>query len=211
MLQVQSNLYSHVDAWSHFAKDESVPDNAWALFLEDDVSFHPNVRGNKDLARQIARETLSLARDQGFAYYGMCRTHPVDPQWNTQACIEGQPVHKHAKNEVLYVAGCGQCAHAYLMAKWRAKTMWTELSSRQYTLPSKCDRKNQPNGEKHRLSDADEAIYMDVHLYCWATEVSTLPGAWLAGANWSSPLDYGHLGVLYQERGLGQSILYTRR
>lgn len=206
--QVQSNLYSHVLMWNLFS-ESNFTDDSWALFLEDDVEFHPEVRGRPDLIYSIISEVVHLAHEVGFAYLGLCQPDflPGDDQWVNQHCDRSKlPVVKSTKNNIMYVVGCGHCAHAYVMTKWRSKIMWNTLMSRNLTYPSFCDRELLFPG-RHRLSDNIQRLFMDVHLYCWSVEISELHGAWLAGANLSSSIP-GHVGIMYQERSIGQSIQY---
>ena len=70
--QRHSNLLSHVDAWQHFATDTDAADNDWALFFEDDIVFHAEVRGDSRRVTAILEHGFALGAIEGFVYLGLC-------------------------------------------------------------------------------------------------------------------------------------------
>lgn len=201
--QVLSNLYSHVKMWDAFAQDEGAREDQWALFLEDDAAFHVRVRGHTRLVASIFNELFQLAKADEFGYFGLCK--PYYYSWYEMLYNRCSTNSKESlmKDGVLYERTCGNCAHAYAMTKRRARSMWRMLASRNYTLSSSpCIWDG-----KHLLNHFDYFIFMDRHLDCWSAE--ELGGVWLAGADLASNYDPGHLGILYQERSLGQSVHYV--
>jgi hypothetical protein len=70
--QRYSNLLSHVDAWQHFATDADAADNDWALFFEDDIVVHAEVRGDTKRVTAILEHGFALGAMEGFVYLGLC-------------------------------------------------------------------------------------------------------------------------------------------
>ena len=71
-VQRYSNLLSHVEAWQHFSTDPDADDNAWALFFEDDIVVHPEVRGDRRRVGGILDDGFALGAAEGFVYLGLC-------------------------------------------------------------------------------------------------------------------------------------------
>jgi GR25 family glycosyltransferase involved in LPS biosynthesis len=76
--QRYSNLLSHVEAWQHFSTDPDADDNAWALFFEDDIVVHPDVRGDRRRLGAILKDGFALGAVEGFVYLGLCGMKTVE-------------------------------------------------------------------------------------------------------------------------------------
>lgn len=202
--QVQSNLLSHTDAWKTFATDQSTQNNSWAVFLEDDSVFHPSYHNKTDLVRRAVQNLFELGKGDGFVYLGICPYPPVKPDWSEGMCAPNH-VKTSVHDGIFFAKGCGVCAHAYALTKWKAGRFWSEISIRKYSSDySLCNPPGQKKQHVHRLSNPSQRNYLDVHLYCWTMESRPFNGVWIAGANLS------HSGIMYQDRSIGQSIFYPK-
>lgn len=207
--QVLSNKMSHLHAWNLFAVDDTAGE--WAIFLEDDAVFHEKIRDNATMASDAVEHLAELASSStGFAYLGLCQPNPPDKEWTDPTTCAGRVHHaRHADDAgVPFAYACGLCAHAYMMNKRLAKKLGKDLEDyvqrTKPCAPGKCC----PSSEQHRMQDPMLNIFMDQMLYCYSTDEESWGGAWLAGASWESPLEAGHMGLLYQDRRIGYSIQY---
>jgi hypothetical protein len=91
------------------------PANEWALFLEDDVDWHPEVKGRRDVIAVALGRGLQLAQRDGLAMLGWC-----EPQY-------GQLDFWHSQ-DVVVRRGNGMCAHAMALTRWRAAILADELA-----------------------------------------------------------------------------------
>mmetsp|Transcript_7367 Transcript_7367/g.10818 ORF Transcript_7367/g.10818 Transcript_7367/m.10818 type:complete len:557 (+) Transcript_7367:312-1982(+) len=76
--QRYSNLLTHVEAWQHFATDPTAADDSWSLFFEDDIVFHPDVRGDRARVEAALAEGFALGAREGFVYLGLCAMKSSD-------------------------------------------------------------------------------------------------------------------------------------
>ena len=95
--------------------EEGGGDNEWALFLEDDVDWHPDVKDRREAIADALAFGLQVAQKEGLAVLGWC-----EPQlgkldfWHSEAVVVRR--------------GNGMCAHAMAMTRWRAAMLYDELS-----------------------------------------------------------------------------------
>jgi len=184
-VQVYSNFFSHRKMWAEFV-NSSNDEEDWAIFMEDDVALHPSIRGQPERIQLAIDYLMQLGEEDGFVYLGICHD-AFDTEWISQNCGSGAS-HQHDTSGVRFVRACGGCAHGYMLAKWRARTLFDDMAS-------KCDL------------NCINCHFMDTLFGCWNTVQNQ--GLWLAGSNLTSHINGGHYGILYQERSLlGQSVLY---
>ncbi len=189
--QVFSNQLSFKDSWGYFAEDGV--DEDWALFMEDDVSFHPAIRENPDLLLAAIKTGLNLGNDDGFVYLGICNGQTGSLGWKKVCCPNPGTEYKSILNiscerleinGTVFQRGCGSCLHAYAMTRWRAKTLYETVVpfENQYGHP--------------------ESIYLDFNVRMWNSPESrlevTIP-LWVIGSDLTSPVNPTHFGICYQD------------
>jgi hypothetical protein len=194
----------HQDDWSD-AEDDS---DSWALFFEDDISFHPEIRHDPDAIYSAIQRGFELGQRDGFVYLGICHGHVPKLGWSETCCSRANmskdssstPAFDcrevHTLDAIRIQRGCGSCLHAYALSKHRAQTLFRDIVPR-------------PNMYGH-----PESIYMDHHARMWnsprADGQAHVP-LWIVGANLVSPANPTHFGICYQEDGLPSSIVYPDR
>jgi len=110
--ELVSSKYSHRDAMLRIAYDSSLPDDGWGLIFEDDVALQHQIAPT--MVEPLLKYATHLSQEDGFFYLGVCRTTPCGSE-----IFEFQTVQ---------MCRCtGRCAHAYAVAKWRAKWLFDEL------------------------------------------------------------------------------------
>ena len=189
--QVYSNQLSFKDAWTFFADDGPAED--WALFLEDDIEFHPTIKDNQHKILLAIQEGLELGKADGFVYLGVCNGKTGTMGWKAACCPKQEilEIHHHhyincsavELNGIVYQRGCGSCIHAYAMTRWRAKTLYETV------VPF-------PNKYGH-----PESIYLDFNIRMWNSLESGLEvnvPLWVVGSNLISPVNPTHFGILFQ-------------
>jgi hypothetical protein len=105
---VFSNQLGFRDAWEHFAHDDDTDENEWALFAEDDVAWNPEFLRAAEVNSKTdwgVWDFLSLAADDGFAFWGVCKPEMA-------AGWEGMHAGVVTDGRVEMGKGCGTCAHA---------------------------------------------------------------------------------------------------
>jgi hypothetical protein len=86
----------------------------WAFFLEDDVDWHPSLKGRPHAIADALAYGLGIAQKEGLAALGWC-----EPQYG--------PMDFWVSDKVQVRRGNGMCGHAYAMTRWRAATLAREL------------------------------------------------------------------------------------
>lgn len=114
--QLYSLLLSHFEAWTDFAADPALPDDAWAAFFEDDARVHDRVRHDQTKLQAMLADALVRAQQEGFLYLGIC---------NPSACGEWEEVGGLGK-------GCGWCLHAYAVTRWKARVLGADIARVQW-------------------------------------------------------------------------------
>ena len=95
--------------------EEGGGDDEWALFLEDDVDWHPDVKDRREAIADALAFGLQVAQKEGVAVLGWCQ-----PQlgrldfWHSEAVVVRR--------------GNGMCAHAMALTRWRAAMLYDELN-----------------------------------------------------------------------------------
>jgi hypothetical protein len=155
----------------------------WALFLEDDVDWHHELKGRPEAIADALAQGLPLAQEDGIAVLGWCEPGfnkaGADWWWSDAVAVR---------------RGNGMCAHAVALTRWRAATLETEL-------------------ELFRTGEADKDVHIDVLLHRWihkgeGSRFSSWGGVYLLGSNLTvlsaSPNATGSpaamVGMLYQDR-----------
>ena len=187
--QVLSNQLSFKDAWSFFAGNGA--DEDWALFMEDDISFHPSINNNPDRLLAAIKTGFNLGSNDGFVYLGICNGQTHSLGWK-EACCPNQDTVKFINiscehlemNGTVFQRGCGSCLHAYAMTRWRARTLYETV------VPF-------PNQYGH-----PESIYLDFNLKMWNSPESELAETvplWVIGSDLISPVNPTHFGICFQD------------
>jgi hypothetical protein len=186
-----SNQLSFKDAWEFFAQDGA--DEDWALFMEDDISFHPAIRENPDRLLAAIETGLNLGKKDGFVYLGVCNGLTGSLGWK-KACWPKQEVGSDSipniscesleRNGTVFQRGCGSCLHAYALTRWRAKTLYETVVplENQYGHP--------------------ESIHLDFNVRMWNSPESRLEvttPVWVIGSDLTSPVNPTHFGICFQD------------
>ena len=116
-----------------------------------------------------------MATQDGILYLGTCGPTYVD---------NATTVHSYLNDSIHYRQGFYFCTHAIAYTKWRAKSIWDELSA-------------------YRLIHNDGRA--DIILRQWQKLSKTYPFSMATNIQW--PPNTGHFGLFYQARGIFRSVI----
>jgi hypothetical protein len=150
------NQLSFKDAWGFFSED-GAHDN-WALFMEDDISFHPSIRDNPDRLLAAITTGLNLGNNDEIFYLGIYNGQTSSLGWKKTSCpgqdAEYLSLHSISCKSIeihgtVFQRGCGSCLHAYAMTLWRGMTLYETGAP----IQNQCGH--------------PESIYLDFHMKMW--------------------------------------------
>lgn len=106
---------AHQRAWSRLSEHPQLTDSDWGLFVEDDITLHPDASDIGVAA--LLGEFFRHASAEGFAYLGMSAPTELGARGTmaTEVTLETG-------------RGAGFCSHAYAVQKWRARVLSAEIA-----------------------------------------------------------------------------------